>query len=556
MLLVAAAVIIAPIFMRDSVSPTPNRPDPAGSTAAPAELDIGPTPGDRQINFSLVFAYPDAEGLTAFARSVGDPSSPDFRRFLTAEEIGRRFGPSDDEVDRVMRWAVDHGLAIVEQTPQRIAISVTAPARLVESLFGVTLRDIVDSTGRTHHAPQGRANPPDELEGLIASIDGLDSRPLERRALSVPIAAGPRGGMTPQIVDRLYELEPLRELGINGEGQTVAIVSLDTFDPGDVDLLDRHLGIVGPPVEKVPVNGGVDKPGDGAVEVNLDIDIVRAIAPKAQILDYEAPNAGANAITNVVDQIIRDGRADIVTISWGSCELDASSSALARAARTYAAAAAAGISVFAASGDKGAFDCRHQDWDDLRVSVSLPGNDVNVIAVGGTYVSMAEDGTYIDEAAWEEPLSGWATGGGLSAEYPRPPWQVGPGVDNAESNGMRQVPDVAGPGDAVSGLLYVNAGEGFLAGGTSASSPFWAGYAVLVRQLAEQDGLDGLGALGPTLYAVSAQQPSGSVFHDITRGGNLLHNAGVGWDYATGLGSPRGAPLARAIVDYLKDRAD
>ena len=121
---------------------------------------------------------------------------------------------------------------------------------------------------------------------------------------------------------------------------------------------------------------------------------------------------------------------------------------------------------------------------------------------------------------------------------------------------MRQIPDVAGPGDAVSGLLYVNAGEGFLAGGTSASSPFWAGYAVLVRQLAEQEGLNGLGALGPTLYAVAAQQPSGSVFHDITRGVNLLHNAGVGWDYATGLGSPRGAPLAHAIVDYLKALAD
>ncbi len=555
-LVVAAAVIIGPILMRDSVRPTPNRPDPAGSPGVAADVDLGPTPGDREINFSLVFAYPDAEGLNAFARSVGDPSSPNYRKFLTADEIGRRFGPSDGDVDRVVRWALDHGLAIVEQTPQRIAISVAGPARLVESLFGVALRDIVDSAGRTYHAPEGQANPPDELDGLIASIDGLDSRPLERRALGAPIAAGPRSGMTPKIVDRLYEFEPLRALGINGEGQTVAIVSLDTFDPADVELFDRHLGISGPPVEKVPVNGGVDEPGDGAVEVNLDIDIVRAIAPKAQILDYEAPNVGVNAITNVVDQIVRDGRADIVTISWGSCELDASSTALARAERTYAAAAAAGISVFAASGDKGAFDCRHQDWDDLRISVSLPGNDVNVIAVGGTYVWMAEDGTYIDEAAWEEPLSGWATGGGLSVEYQRPPWQVGPGVANAASNGMRQVPDVAGPGDAVSGLLYVNGGEGFLAGGTSASSPFWAGYAVLVRQLAEQDGLDGLGALGPTLYAVSAEQPSGSVFHDVTRGGNLFHNASVGWDYATGLGSPRGAPLARAIVDYLKERAD
>ena len=551
----AAAVIIGTTIMSDPLDSKPIRadgPGPPGATPAPAEVEIGPTPGDREIAFSLVLAYPGAEKLHDYSRSVGDPTSPDFRRFLTADEIGRRFGLSDDELERVAGWALENGLAVVEQTPQRIAISVAAPAKLVESLFGVTLRDYADAAGRIFHAPRGQAEPPADLEGLVASIDGLDSRPAEHRALAGPIAAGPRDGMTPEIVDRLYEFEPLRALGINGEGQTIAIVSLDTFNPSDVELFDKHLGISGPEVEKVPVNGGVAEPGDGAVEVNLDIDVVRAIAPKAQILDYEGPNAGANGITNVVDQIIRDGRADIVTISWGSCERDAPASALERAERTYAAAAAAGISVFAASGDKGAYDCRHQDWDDLRVSVGLPGSDVNVIAVGGTYIWMAEDGTYIDEAAWEEPLSGWATGGGLSTQYERPSWQVGPGVDNDELNGMRQIPDVAGPGDAVSGLLYVNDGEGFLAGGTSASSPFWAGYVALVRQLAEQEGIDGLGALGPTLYAVAAQQPSGSVFHDITRGGNLLHNAGPGWDYATGLGSPRGAPLARAIVDYLK----
>ncbi len=556
---VSAVAIIGVTLMSHPVQPSPNGPDriePGGSTPAPVEVEIGPTPGDREIRFSLVLGYPGADGLRDYARSVGDPSSPDFRRFLTADEIGRRFGLSDDDIEHVAAWAVEHGLAVLERTPQRIALSVAAPARLVETLFGIRLRDYADAAGRTFHAPRGQPAAPAELEGLVASIDGLDTRPLEHRALTGPLAAGPRDGMTPPIVDRLYEFEPLRALGINGEGQTIAIVSLDTFDPSDVELLDRHLGLSGPDVEKVPVNGGVADPGDGAVEVNLDIDIVRAIAPKAQILDYEGPNSGANGITNVMDRIIRDGRADIVTISWGSCERDASASALARAERTYAAAAAAGISVFAASGDKGAYDCRHQDWDDLRVSVSLPGNDVNVIAVGGTYVWMAEDGTYIDEAAWEEPLSGWATGGGLSTAYSRPSWQVGAGVDNDQSNGMRQVPDVAGPGDAVSGLLYVNAGEGFLAGGTSASSPFWAGYAALVRQLAEQEGLEGLGALGPTLYAVAAQQPAGSVFHDVTRGGNLLHNAGAGWDYATGLGSPRGAPLARAIVDYLKALAD
>ncbi|HUQ44067.1 MAG TPA: hypothetical protein VM451_06595 [Candidatus Limnocylindria bacterium] len=80
---------------------------------------------------------------------------------------------------------------------------------------------------------------------------------------------------------------------------------------------------------------------------------------------------------------------------------------------------------------------------------------------------------------------------------------------------------------------------------------------VLARQLAEQEGVDApgfgrLGTLGPLLYQLSASSEPGALFHDVVRGGNLFHNAAVGWDYATGLGSPRAAPLARAIVDSLK----
>ena len=90
-----------------------------------------------------------------------------------------------------------------------------------------------------------------------------------------PIAAGPAGGMTPAIIDRVYELAGLRALGLHGEGQTVAIVSLDTFDPADVAAFDRIAGVTGPPVEKVKVNGGVASPGDGQGEVNLDIDVIR-----------------------------------------------------------------------------------------------------------------------------------------------------------------------------------------------------------------------------------------------------------------------------------------
>jgi kumamolisin len=536
-------------------SASERRPAAAEAGAAPGPtplVEVGPTPGDRDIRFELVLAFPGREAMQAYALSVGDPSSPDYRRFLTADEIGARFGLADEDLERVAAWAAEHGVSVVSTSPQRIAVAVDAPASTIEAVFGVALRDYADTGGRTFHAPTVEVGVPAELEGLVTAVGGLDARPTERPAPTWPIAAGPQGGMTPPVIDRAFEFEALRALGLHGEGQTVAIVSFDTFDPADVAQFDRLAGVTGPAVEKVGVLGGVATPGEDQTEVNLDIDIIRAVAPKAQILDYEAPNRGG-AMAAVIDRIVADGRADIASISWGSCELTRSPDGMARLASSLAAATAAGITVFVASGDHGAYGCIDQDRNDLRIAVDSPASDVNAVGVGGTYASMLEDGTYIDEVAWEEPLTGWAPGGGLSTFYRRPTWQAGLGVDNARSNGMRQVPDVAGPADPNSGFLTVSEGEASAGGGTSAAAPFWAGFAILVRQLAERDGVDGLGALGPTLYGIATAQPSGAVFRDVTRGGNLFDNAGVGWDYATGLGTPRGAPLARAIVDWLKD---
>jgi kumamolisin len=103
-------------------------------------------------------------------------------------------------------------------------------------------------------------------------------------------------------------------------------------------------------------------------------------------------------------------------------------------------------------------------------------------------------------------------------------------------------------------VVYTEVGNQLVSGqvgGTSAAAPFWAASMALTRQLAGQQGIDSLGALGPTLYAIAGEQPTGAVFHDVIRGGNLLHEATPGWDYSTGLGSPRVAPLADAIVEYL-----
>ena len=491
--------------------------------------------------------------MQAYALAVGDRSSPDYRNFLTADEIGARFGLSDEALARVREWAAEQGITVVATSGQRITVSVGAPAATVESVFDVRLHDYADAAGRTFHAPDVDPQIPAALDGLVAAVEGLDARPSERPANASLIAAGPLGGMTPKHIDRAYELEGLRALEPPRRGPDGRDRLTRHLRPGRCRQLRQDRRDIRPTGREGAGRWRVVEPGDGQGEVNLDIDVIRAVAPKAQILDYEAPNRGG-AIANVIDRIVADGRADIASISWGSCELARPPASMTRMAASMAAAAAAGVTVYVASGDHGAYGCIDQDREDLRIAVDSPGGDPNVVGVGGTYMSMLDDGTYIDEVAWEEPLTGWAPGGGLSAYYVRPSWQTGVGVQNSRSNGMRQVPDVAAAADPTSGFLSVSEGEAGSAGGTSAAAPFWAGFTVLVRQLAERDGVNGLGALGPTLYEVAAAQPAGAVFHDITRGGNLFDNATPGWDYATGLGTPRGTPLAQAIVASVKSR--
>lgn len=115
--------------------------------------------------------------------------------------------------------------------------------------------------------------------------------------------------------------------------------------------------------------------------------------------------------------------------------------------------------------------------------------------------------------------------------------------------------------DAKLGRFHVPDGEPLVpaelrdtASGTSAAAPFWAASMILVRQLAEEEGVGPLGTLGPTLYELAAQQADPPLFHDVELGGNLRDDAGPGWDAATGLGSPDVTALARALIDLLASR--
>jgi kumamolisin len=519
---------------------------PAGVPSAPPAADPA-----GLIDFDADLVMPGADQIAAVAAAISNPASSSYRQYLSAAAFGARFGLPAADIARTATWLAGHGFQVVGQPANRSYLGLRATAGQIRSTFGVGLIDSTDASGLTYHLSVGSPTVPLELRPFIRTISGLDTSPASRPKPRF----GPANGLHPADLAKAYGIDALHAQGLDGGGQSVAVVSFDTFDAKDIADFDQATGTSGPAVQSIRLAGAPKKPGDGQDEVSLDLETIRSIAPKAQIYDYEAPQSAG--WSDVINRIVEDGKVQIVSISWGRCEPFADPSAGDPDDVALASAEMADLSIFVSSGDNGAYDCLEEGSGlqrDFTVAADYPAVSPHVIAVGGTYLSLHTDGSYLGEVAWQDPLGQAGSGGGLSNVFSKPSWQVGPGVANGQSSGDRQVPDVAGPADPASGVFVVSDGKGEVVGGTSAATPFWAGSMVLAEQLAAKGGINRLGFLDPILYALaSAHQGDGSLFHDVTVGANLHYPATTGWDYATGWGSPKLDTLVPAIVAYVRD---
>jgi kumamolisin len=206
--------------------------------------------------------------------------------------------------------------------------------------------------------------------------------------------------------------------------------------------------------------------------------------------------------------------------------------------QAFQAAAAVGITGFVASGDNGSTD----GVADNKCHVDYPASSPYVTSCGGTeLVASADKSSIAKEVVWNElSKNEGATGGGISALYPRPGYQsdaVGIKQNDTQKLG-RGVPDVAGNADPNTGYIVRVGGQKTAIGGTSAVAPLYAGLLARINQFNGNSA----GFINPLLYAVANKpSPSGQTqFNDITTGDNPTYVAAVGWDPCTGWGSPNG----------------
>ena len=348
--------------------------------------------------------------------------------------------------------------------------------------------------------------------------------------------AGAGNSYTPVQVGQLYQFPA----GVTAAGQTIGIIELGGgFRQADITAYFKSLGQKPPTVIAVPVGTGKNNPttadsADG--EVMLDIEVAGAVAPGARIVVYFAPNTDQGFV-DAIAHAIHDTtyKPSVISISWGSAEINWTAQAMTALDSACQSAAALGVTITVASGDNGSSD----GVADRNNHVDFPASSPHVLACGGTNLQ-GSGSTISTETVWNAQPQGGATGGGVSNVFPLPIWQANSNVPRPTNpTGGRGVPDVAGDADPASGYIVRVDGKTFVIGGTSAVAPLWAGLIAVANQ---QNGKSA-GFIQPAVYAAQGK----AAFRDINQGNNGSFQAAKGWDACTGLGSPIAPQLIRAI---------
>ena len=268
-------------------------------------------------------------------------------------------------------------------------------------------------------AEPGGIELPSSLAGIVEAVLGLDSRPQAAAHFRVRPAASTATSFTPTQVASLYGFP-----ASTGVGQCVAIIELGGgFRPADLDTYFQGLGVSSPTVTAVSVDHAQNSPTGDANgpdgEVMLDVEVVGAIVPQANIAVYFAPNTDAgflNAITTAVHDTTN--KPSVISISWGGPESSWTTQAMTAMDDAFQAAATMGVTVCVASGDNGSGD----GVDDGSDHVDFPASSPFALGCGGTSLK-ATSSAISGEVVWNDGANGGATGGGISGFFATPSWQ-------------------------------------------------------------------------------------------------------------------------------------
>ena len=498
---------------------------------------------------------------------------PSERTYLSREELAAHRGADPEDLAKIDAFAHAHHLTVIETSIPTRMVRLAGTAGDLSQAFGVQLR-MYKSKEIIYRGRTGPVYLPSKLAKVVEGVFGLDNRQFARPHYRHPFLtarskrekAGAQGRhLGIRKAGTIFSVPEVAKhynfpSGVDGTGQCIAIIEMNGIDPSgnitgtgytvaDLAAFFKKLGRPMPDVSAIGVDGGANTPGrdpTGDSEVTVDIEVMGAIAPRAKIAVYFAPDTDAgfiDAVNTALHDTVR--RPSVISISWGSPEDGATPQFLKGLNGVLQDATAMGVTVCCETGDYGSSDEPAQSRDG-KPHVEFPASSPFVLACGGSKLSRS--GTAISqEVVWNDGDSGGAGGGGVSNQFPRPKYQAAIKIPRApQGNRGRGLPDVAAN---AAGYRLIVGGKEIPVSGTSAVTPLCAGLIALMNQSLAEKGGNSVGFLNPLIYG-----PVGSgAFKEIVEGNNDIdgtlkkYSARAGWDACTGLGSPDGMKLLQAL---------
>jgi subtilase family serine protease len=511
----------------------------------------------RQMSVDVVLAPANQAGLNSLLNGLYTPGSADYGHWLGAGQFDSQFAPSQATVQATTTYLQSQGLT-VQPTATPFLIHAVGSSAQIEAAFATTIDNYRNAQGVSFYSNTTPASVPASLASSVLGVVGLTSTVRLQSQASVESASsssGGRGGepsceipypqtlaelqaiplsgpfngygggpgcsgLTPSQTNSIYNAPNAGPRG-KGAGATVAVFEESAYNHSDITkwahtFYGSHFT---PRIVNINVDGGPLAPntsqcpvgdtcfygygGDDEVEADIEQDLT--IAPDANsILVYNVPNDETGQVNlDEYATIANQDVADSISSSWGECEADAGLGYAEAENILFEQMAAQGQSMFASSGDTGAFECLRDGTfsDHAPIEQLDPASQPWVTSTGGTSFGSFDPGTnpnprypFGTEEVWNtlDVCSGnnsstatstgitncgtyGAGGGGYSIFWPMPNYQRGPGVINrytvygpnncalaAPGQPCREGPDVSANSDPLTGYAEYCTGSSYV----------------------------------------------------------------------------------------------
>lgn len=423
-----------------------------GNTRPEANIrnDRGRVPDAFQLDHMLLQLKRAPEVEKAFSdyiETLTDKSSSNFRQWITAQDQGEKYGLAQEDIDAITGWLRSQGFTVGYVYPNRMVIDFSGTAGQIRDAFHTEIH-YLNVNGQQHIANMGDPQIPHALAPAIAGIVSLHNfKPhayYKRRTDYTFAGCGSNCyALVPADFQTIYNLTPVLKAGITGKGITVAVVEDTNSFGSDWASYRKTFGLTsyGGTLTTTHPNdaGNCTNPGTNPddVEADLDVEMITAAAPGAKVeliscTDTTTTFGGLIAIQNLISA---GSPPPIISMSYGECEVLNGAASNAAFNSVFQSAAAAGVSVFASSGDNGPSTCARDftngdtyalpgigitGWGETQYNVSVGGTDYedlyNALEGGAsqsTYWNLTNSSTfgsaksYIPEIPWNDSCASY-----------------------------------------------------------------------------------------------------------------------------------------------------